>query len=79
MDKRVSSAEGRQDAWGLEHLPCEERLGEQGSFSLGKRELEGRNLTAALQNPWADHQEDEARLFTVVHGTRTRDNRKKLE
>lgn len=60
---------------------CPVRRGwrKQGLFSLGERELEGRTLTAALQNPWTDHQEDEARLFTVVHGTRTRDNRKKLK
>lgn len=75
----MSSVEGHQDAWGLEHLPCKDRLGEQGLFSLGERQLGGRNLTAAPQNPWGGHQEDGASLLTAVHGRTTRDNRQKLK
>ncbi|KAK4823844.1 hypothetical protein QYF61_007163, partial [Mycteria americana] len=52
-----------QDGWGLEL--CEERLRELGLFGLEKR--------------WICYQENGARLFTIVHGGRTRDNGHRLK
>jgi len=63
---------------GLEHLSYEERLREMGLFSLKNRRLRGdlTNADKCLKGGW---QEDGPRLFPVVLGNRTRDNRHKLK
>lgn len=65
-----------QDDWGLEHLPWEEGLRELGLSSLRKRWLCG--LKSSLLVP-TGHQEDKARLFTLVHGKRIRDKGRTLK
>jgi len=56
---------------GLEHLCCEERLGELGLFSLEKRSLEG-HLRAAFQYPKGSLQESHRGHFTRAWSDRTR-------
>lgn len=56
------SMKGHQEGQGLEHLPCKERLMEQGLFSLQKRWL-WRNLTAAIRHLQGGYWVDVAMLF----------------
>ena len=58
---------------GMEHVPCEDRLGELGVFSLEKRRLRG-DLTNAYIYPKSGNQVDGTRLFLVVLSNRTRSN-----
>lgn len=51
---------------------------ELGLFSLEKRELQ-EDLTAAFLYSWGSYQEDGARLFTVVHSGRMRNNGHELK
>ena len=62
----------------LEHMPWEERLREQALFSTEKRWF-WEDLTAAFPHLQGSYQEDGARLFGVVRGRQTRDNRCKLK
>ena len=56
---------------GLEHLSCEQRLREQGLFSLEKRRLWG-DLIVAFQNLKGAYKQEGQRLFTRVDSDRTR-------
>jgi len=63
---------------GLEHLCCEERLGELGLFSLEKSRLQG-DLTAAFRYLKGAYQKDGDRLLSRACCERTRDNGFKLK
>ena len=63
---------------GLEHLPYENRLGELGLFSLGKRKLWG-NLIVAFQYLKRAYRKDGVGTFIRICSDRTRGNGFKLE
>ena len=74
----MSSAKAHQDGWGQEHLLCEERLRDQGWFSLEKRWLQ-RDLIAAPHCLHQSNRGEGPRLFTAMHSGRVRVNRHKLK
>ena len=61
----------------LDHLLYEERLGNLGMFSLGKRKPRGDLINVYLKG--GRRRIDEARLFLVMCSDRTRSNGLKLE
>jgi len=63
---------------GLEPLCWEERLGELGLLSLGKRRLRG-DLRAGFQQMKRAYKKDAERLFTMACSDRTRGNSFKLK
>ena len=73
---RESPVEGYKDVRGLEHLSYEERLSNLDLFSLEKRRLSGDLIYKYLRSR---RQRDEARLFSVMCGDRTRGNGHKLK
>jgi len=56
---------------GMEHLSCEERLGELALFSLEKIRLQG-NLSAGFRYSEGAYEKDEDRLFSRACCNRTR-------
>jgi len=63
---------------GLEHLSCEERLNYLDLFGLEKRRLRG-DLINVYKYLRCGRQRDKARVFSEVHGNRTRGNSHKLK
>ena len=61
----------------MEHLSYEDRLREQRLFSLDKRRFQN-NLTAAFQYLKGSYRKPRDRVFSSVHGDRTRGNGFKL-
>ena len=61
-----------------EQLSYEERLGNLGLFSLGKRRLRG-DLINVYKYLRCGRQRNEARLFSAVCGSRTRQNGNKMK
>ena len=64
--------------WGLEHLPCEERLSNPGLFSFEKKRLR-RDLINVYKYLKCGSQRDMADLFSAVCGDSTKSNSHKLE
>ena len=62
----------------LEHLPCEEGLNDLGLYSPENRRLRG-DLISVYKYLRCGRQRDKARLFSAVHGDRTRGNGHKLK
>ena len=62
----------------LEHLPCEEGLSNLGLYSPENRRLRG-DLISVYKYLRCGRQKDKARLFSAVHGDRTRGNGHKLK
>ena len=62
----------------LEHFPCEERLGDLGLFSLGKRRLRG-DLLNVCNYLKSGSQGDTANLFSAACGARTKGNSHELK
>ena len=62
----------------LKHFPCEERLGDLGLFSLGKRRLRG-DLLNVYNYLKSGSQGDTANLFSAACGARTMGNSHELK
>ena len=63
---------------GLEHLPCKDRLGELGLFSLERRRLWG-DFIAAFQYLKGAYKQEGSQPFTRVDNSRTWGNGFKLK